>query len=84
MEIELRYSKVGENVLIIDDLDSYPHVTKKHSVLSVEENPYNNIVPYSFETCCGKYIPTSAADGHWDKDTFRTGGWDIENQETLT
>ena len=82
MKHEYRYPKVGEEVSIYTDYGyGYPR-WEDHKVTEIEENPHNNVVPYSFTTCCGKYTPTSAADGHWHSDSFRTGGWKITH--TLT
>ena len=47
-----------------------------HTIKSVEINPYNEIVPYSIETCCGKYIPTSMCDGYWER-SMNLGGWEL-------
>lgn len=48
----------------------------EHDVLSVELNPNNEYVPYSFMTCCDEYIPTSGMDGHW-KNSIHYGSWEV-------
>jgi hypothetical protein len=52
----------------------------EHDVISITQNPYNSIVPFEILTCCGKYTPTSAADGHW-KETMHLGGWEWVKDE---
>ena len=44
----------------------YDYSYSTHDIKEVQENPHNNYVPYSITTCCGKYSPTSGADGHWE------------------
>ncbi len=46
-----------------------------HVVLGIKWNTWNEIVPIEIETCCGKYIPTSGADGHWEMESGHYGGW---------
>lgn len=69
------YPIVGQKVRIGSPIGEYELSYGEHTVISVEPNPYNKIVPLSFETCCGKYIPTSAADGRWASE-MRIGSWD--------
>ncbi len=47
-----------------------------HTVVSVEYSQWNDICPQEINTCCGRYIPTSIADGRWEHE-MRLGGWDI-------
>ena len=56
-------------------IDQYNLRWETHKIISVEENPNNKLVPFSFETCCGKFIPTSAADGHFEH--LGMGGWEL-------
>ncbi len=48
---------------------------QEHEVISITENPNNDIVPFEIKTCCGKYIPSSAFDGYWSHFPHY-GGWE--------
>ena len=72
--------KEGMKINIGDPINQYDFRWEIHNILSVEQNPNNSVVPFSILTCCGKYIPTSGADGHWEK-SIQLGGWDIMNND---
>ena len=67
---------VGMKIKISRPLDLYDEDIETHTIKAIEENPYNELVPYSITTCCGKYLPTSGADGRFEGDV-RAGGWDL-------
>jgi len=66
--------EIGMKIKINIGEDSYGET---HTIRDVEEKPWNEIVPFSIKTCCGVFIPTSAADGYWEKDDFHRGSYEL-------
>lgn len=72
---EIMELKLGCRVRIGRPVGEFELDWNEHTVYFIHEKAGNKLVPHSLTTCCGIYIPTSAADGRWQEDS-KFGGWD--------